>query len=749
MQKKIAILANSFWATNAVISGGDQRLIQIFKRIGKNFDLDIYTSSVGKKLFSKDLDFANYIISDHQCQGNILVSYFKRNKQALREIKKHSYDIIYSSSDFFPDVVPAFVYKKFHPQTRWIQCIFHLYPKWWKRPGSKIIALVGYLVQRYSFRKIKRSADRIVNINSDVKKFLESYGIERDRLNLVPCGVDLEKINSYKPSPKKYDGAFLARLAPSKGIFDLPLIWGRVVKKFPKARLAIIGGGSNEIKQKLKKLIAENGLSKNIDILGYLPEDKAFGILKSAKVFLFPSYEEGWGIAIAEAMACGIPVVAWYLPVYREVFPSSIKAITENDINQFAGTVLSILSDHNFVSSETANAKNLIQKYSWDVIAKKENIIISKVKLALLVDYFCIDKIGGIWNVEKEIIQRLWRTPNLEIFLVGYNLHQLKKKYPFLSHYNLIDIPLKKWPFYSDFRHFFIVPKVISKLHFNFAIELSQSIQFTGRNFHLSGFVYDLTPLLFPELHRSSKISYLRYGLVMGYALRRANLLFAISKNTKDDLVRTFKLDQKKIKVIPLGYEKKKTREIDIIKKYKINKNFFLAVGTLEPRKNYHFLIELFDNFADDPNYSNIDLVIIGKFGWKYEKILQAYNIARNRKRIKIINNADDDDLMAFYKQSIALVYPSLYEGFGLPVVEAMSFGKPVIISNTSSLKEFNIDKSFKLPPTDQKAFVTIMKKLVDKPKYAKIIGKKNLELSKQYSWRTSIEGLVNALLSR
>lgn len=374
---KIAIIANSFWFSGSGISGGDQRLIQIFKRIGRNFDLDIYTSRVGKKLFSKELGFANFVITDRECRGNIFRAYLKRNKKTLYEIKKRDYDIIYSSSDFFPDVVPAFFYKKRLPQTRWIQCIFHLYPKWWRRPGSKIVALVGYIIQRYSFRKIRKSADRVININSDVAKFLENYGIEQERLNLVPCGVDLEKINSYKPSRKKYDGAFLARLAPSKGIFDLPLIWSRVVKKFPKARLAIVGGGSDDVKSKLKKLIDENGLTKNIDILGYLPEDKAFGILKSAKVFLFPSYEEGWGIAIAEAMAAGLPVVAWNLPVYKEVFPSAISSVTLAKVADFGSEVTKILTDPKIVQKERKNAANLIRNYSWGRIANNELKIIN------------------------------------------------------------------------------------------------------------------------------------------------------------------------------------------------------------------------------------------------------------------------------------------------------------------------------------------------------------------------------------
>ena len=745
-KKRLALLANAFWATGSGISGGDQRLIQIFKRIGKNFEIDIYTSSDGKKLFSKELSFANFVITDHECRGNIFRSYLKRNKKTLYEIKKRDYDIIYSSSDFFPDVAPAFFYKKLRSQTRWTQCIFHLYPKWWKRPGSKIVALVGYIIQRYSFRKIRKSADRVININSDVAKFLENYGIEQERLNLVPCGVDLEKINSYKPSRKKYDGAFLARLAPSKGIFDLPLIWSRVVKKFPKAKLAIIGGGSDEVKSKLKKLIDENGLAENIDILGYLPEDEAFGILKSAKVFLFPSYEEGWGIAIAEAMAAGLSVVAWDLPVYKEVFPGAISSVAIGEVAEFGSKVTKILTDPKIVQKERKNAANLIRNYSWDQIAMEEEKIISKIKLALLIDNFCIDKVGGIWNVENEIIKRMYKYKNLDISLVGYNLPKLANKYSYLKNYQFIEIPLKKFPFYSDIRHFLIVPKVVSKKRFNYAIELSQSIQFISRNFHLSGIAYDLTPLLLPELHRSSLVSYLRHRLLMGYALKKADLLFAISKHTRSDLINTFDIDRKKIKVIPLGYEKKVTEEVDIAKKFNVKNKFFLAVGTLEPRKNYQFLIEVFDQFAKDKKFLDVDLVIVGRLGWKYEKIIETHNMTRNKNRIKIVNSADDNDLGSFYRKCLALVYPSLYEGFGLPVVEAMSYEKPVIISNTSSLKEFAIDENLKIAPDDKPGFIKAMKRIAKDEKYVKVLGKKNQELSKEYNWQKTVENIAENL---
>jgi glycosyltransferase involved in cell wall biosynthesis len=173
-------------------------------------------------------------------------------------------------------------------------------------------------------------------------------------------------------SESEYEGVFLGRLNPSKGIADLVEIWKNVSREIPGAKLAVIGGEEAEMKNYLRKKIKEFELEENIRLLGYLEDEKAHPILKSGKVFLFPSREEGWGIAIAEAMACGLPVVSWNLPVFKEIFEGYTIQINENDISAFSEKVVELLRNDELRKKTGKDGKEFIKKYSWERVTERE-----------------------------------------------------------------------------------------------------------------------------------------------------------------------------------------------------------------------------------------------------------------------------------------------------------------------------------------------------------------------------------------
>jgi len=372
---KTALLINSFWSQNKIISGGDIRVLEISKRNFNNEETIILTSNKGKNYLEKELNKLNFIITpDFFDKFTIIPSYILRTFLATNKLKKTGPSIIYSSSDFFPDVIPAYFNK--NKDNKWVQTVFHIYPNWRTRPGNKIINFVGYYLQKLSFYLIKKKADKIITINNQVKDELIKKGFNKDKIYVSSCACNIDYFNKVKKSKTGYDGIFLARLNYSKGIFDLIEIWKNVCKISPQARLGIIGGGSDAIKNELLIKINKAGLKDNIDLLGYLENDKAFSTLKSSKIFLFPSHEEGWGIAIAETMACKIPVVSWDLSVYKEVFEKYTIQIKENDINKFANKVVELLKDNKKRITLGNEGFKFIQKYSWNNVAKNELKII-------------------------------------------------------------------------------------------------------------------------------------------------------------------------------------------------------------------------------------------------------------------------------------------------------------------------------------------------------------------------------------
>lgn len=374
-KRDILVFANSFWNHGAGMSGGDQMFIQVLKRIRGNLGLLwCVTNPDGKAAVEREVFEVIFKLSSPVLDRfNLMVNYVMRTLLALRCLVLKP-DVVYSTSDFFPDVVPAFLLKLLRPRVMWIQCVFHIYPDWRSRPGPKTRSFIAQYLQQCSLL-LSRRADVVLNINNGVKNYLVANGFDAERIAINPPGVDLDYLRDIQPVPEAegYDGIFLGRLNPSKGIFDLPAIWAGVVKEIPTARLAIVGGGAAETVVRLKEAVREKGMGKHISMLGYLGNDKAFPILKASKVFLFPSHEEGFGIAIVEALACKVPVVAWRLPVFEEFFSGLIKMADADRFEQFSRFVLNQLKGKNTMDAETAGK---LDRFSWGTVSENMNSII-------------------------------------------------------------------------------------------------------------------------------------------------------------------------------------------------------------------------------------------------------------------------------------------------------------------------------------------------------------------------------------
>lgn len=371
-------------------SGGLVRLLEIMKRISKSNGVEIVLVAADRSYerFFEENGIAAKIISVKTklifknsfdlCLKSLFIvlkSFFVLSLDFLEN--KNGKVVIYASSDLFWEVIPALFYKKKNRNAEWVQLIHHIYPNWKKRPGNKMTNFFGYYLQRFSFSLIRNRADKIVLVNNMVRNELMRIGFPKSKLFVSSNGIDGDYFEYMKRSDLEYDGIFLARLSPSKGITNLIEIWKNVCREIPGAKLAVIGGGLDETKTFLQKKINSYNLKNNIDLLGFLENEKAHPILKAGKVFLFPSHEEGWGIAIAEAMACGLPVVSWNLPVYKEIFEEHIFKIEEDDINYFSEKVVELLKNRNLSAEKGRNGRNYIKKYSWDRAAQRELEIIA------------------------------------------------------------------------------------------------------------------------------------------------------------------------------------------------------------------------------------------------------------------------------------------------------------------------------------------------------------------------------------
>jgi glycosyltransferase involved in cell wall biosynthesis len=250
--------------------------------------------------------------------------------------------------------------------------------------------------------------------------------------------------------------------------------------------------------------------------------------------------------------------------------------------------------------------------------------------------------------------------------------------------------------------------------------------------------VHDLSPFLFPDMFSSRAV--LLHKLLFSKTLQSVDKILTVSECSKRDLVTHFNVPEDKIKVIFNGVDTKfkplnKDDVNEFLKKYNLNFPFILFVGTLEPRKNLPNLFKAYSQLKKK-NISH-KLVIAGKKGWKYQEIFETVNKLNLKNDIIFTDYIPENDLPALYNAADVFVYPSIYEGFGLPPLEAMACGTPVVTSNISSLPEVVGNAGITVNPKDIDMLATAMYEVLTNDALIKEMTKKGLERAKLFNWKS------------
>ena len=243
--------------------------------------------------------------------------------------------------------------------------------------------------------------------------------------------------------------------------------------------------------------------------------------------------------------------------------------------------------------------------------------------------------------------------------------------------------------------------------------------------------VFDLVPFNDPE-HAQARAARIERATIRP-AILRAAALPCISEATRADLVARFPAAASKASAIPLAADAAFATAVrgDVPERHGLDRPYVLAVGTLEPRKNLERLVAA---WARVPQRSTHQLALVGPRGWDDAPILQA----AAEGGAKLLGRVSDADLAALYAGCAAFAYPSLYEGFGLPVLEAMSAGAPVITSNVSSLPEVAGDAAVLVDPLDTDAIAAAIRRVLEDPGDLRDRGRRR---AAEFSWeRTARE---------
>lgn len=294
---------------------------------------------------------------DTNLKQSLALMYVARAFKAASRVNKfvNRGDLLVASSHFLPDVLP--VYMAQAPKASKVVYIHHIIADM-PRPDNLNTKLAN-LQEKLCFAMIRQRFGKVVVVNQAVADRLRELGFRKQQILLSSNFVNpLATVKS--PQQKDYTLAFCGRMVMQKGVDDFVAVCRELHAQFPGFRAVMIGVGPEL--ERLREYIKVHNLP--IDLVGYVDDVTKFDIVSRSKLFVFPSVEEGWGIAVAEALAVGTPVVAYDLPVYHSVFGGHLHTVPLKDVGDLVHSVEQLLNKYDASPADYQKEQKQIADYA-------------------------------------------------------------------------------------------------------------------------------------------------------------------------------------------------------------------------------------------------------------------------------------------------------------------------------------------------------------------------------------------------
>ena len=269
-------------------------------------------------------------------------------------------------------------------------------------------------------------------------------------------------------------------------------------------------------------------------------------------------------------------------------------------------------------------------------------------------------------------------------------------------------------------------------------------VQFTAPPFCPCPFVVSIHDLSFEHLPQTFKRrSRTQLRLTVRHSARRAARILSLSEHTRSDIVETYGIEPDRIEAIPLAAPDHFRMVIDkrelqrVRHNYGIEGDYILSVGSIQPRKNLARLIKAYAQLRGDCSADKLPkLVLVGKCAWLYDETLRSLDQAGVKDSVILTGYVPESDLPALYSSALCFVYPSYFEGFGLPPLEAMKCGAPVVVGNRTSLPEVVGDAGLTVDPFDVDAIAGAIRRLLNDSALRAELSQKGEERASAFTWR-------------
>jgi len=252
--------------------------------------------------------------------------------------------------------------------------------------------------------------------------------------------------------------------------------------------------------------------------------------------------------------------------------------------------------------------------------------------------------------------------------------------------------------------------------------------------------LHDLIFRFFPQHHLPRNRIFL--NLAMPLFLRRADAIICVSEHTKRDAVKSYGVPEEKIRVIYEGIHPRFRRIVDKTalqaarERYRLPERFILAVGTIEPRKNLPTLFAAFKALREENDALTQEVIVVGKQGWLHEATYRAVHDLGLTGRVRFLTEVEDDGLVAMLSLAQVLAFPSVYEGFGFPPLEAMACGTAVISSNAACLPEILGNDALLIPPMDTAAWASALRRILTDDQFRADFQRRGPVRAARFTWQ-------------
>ncbi len=377
------------------MGGAEKRFIETLKRFCAKGELEITVLESAPSLLAKTEIVCKKFVLPSKIRGKgWLSTYFgwiiwivKASVKSLTVARNSRSEAVFVPNNTMPNLISGFItssvlrlplYVTVHhvdmpsPNSTRKNC--SLYDCYQSIRYGRLVSLAKTLTFYVTLSLLKKTKG-IVTVSNFTAQALRDNGVSHVKIFVSGNAVDIDFIRNVRAYSEKkvFDGVFVGRISKEKGVFDLLTVWKEVVRVRKNAKLLIIGNGleSKSVKEKIAALHLDN----NIDVCRQCNDNELYSLLKASKIFLFPSLFEGWGIAVAEAIACGLPVVAYDIPALKEVFGQcqSVFLVPAKNRESMTSVFLDILGGGKTELERLGrDGRTYVERFSWETISQQD-----------------------------------------------------------------------------------------------------------------------------------------------------------------------------------------------------------------------------------------------------------------------------------------------------------------------------------------------------------------------------------------